>query len=389
MLSSFLANAISTVLQIAASTASAQAFSEPPAPAALLSAASSLAASLKASYPNSGLALLPSPLWWWQSGTAIDAILNYASTTGDQQYTSLLQNTILSQAIAGNDFMTVDATGNDDQAWWALAAMTAAENNIPQSGPIAWLDLARNVFNEQKSRWGGDTCNGGMRWKIQLGDGKDGYHYKNAITNGLFFQLAARLAKLTSNADALAWAEKTYDWATGVGLIDADFNVYDGTDEGNGCADLNHDMWSYNVGVFLYGSAVLASHTKDAKWVDRTRGFIASARRSFTNADTGALWEEQCEGAGTCNTDQISFKGILARWLGAAAEVLPEVRQDVAGVMNGAAKAVLAGSVMGLGAVDAFNALETVDALARAEGMIGLGGSRSIRRRGVAGRVLW
>ncbi|KAF1837130.1 Six-hairpin glycosidase, partial [Decorospora gaudefroyi] len=274
--------------------------------------------------------LLPYPLWWWQSGTAIEALLTYGSATGDKQYEPLLQATLLNQATTTNDFMTPGATGNDDQAWWALAAMTAAENGVPQPArSTPWLDLARNVFNEQKGRWADSKCNGGLRWKIQKGDGKDGYYYKNAITNGLFFQLAARIAKLTRDADAQAWAERTYDWAVDVGIIDDAFNVYDGTDEMNACADLNHDQWSYNVGVFLYGSAVMAVTTRDSKWTDRTRGFIGSARRSFTNPDTGALVESKCEGDASCNTDQISFKGILARSLGAAAEMLPAVRDDV------------------------------------------------------------
>ena len=288
--------------------------------------------------------------------------------------------------------MTPDATGNDDQAWWALAALTAAENGISQSGPVPWIDLARNVFNEQKSRWGGDTCAGGLRWKISE---EDGFHYKNAISNGLFFQLSARLATFTGDAEALSWAEKTYDWATSVGLVDKVYNVYDGTDESNGCADLNHDMWSYNVAVFLYGSAVMAQHTGEEKWVDRTRGFIASAKRNFVNGETGALLEKQCEGQGSCNTDQVSFKGILARWLGATAALLPVVEEDVEGVLNGAAKSVLAGKIEGLGPIEAFNALEVVDASLRAqglggaEGMIGPAGRRMVRRRSVAGRVAW
>jgi mannan endo-1,6-alpha-mannosidase len=283
--------------------------------------------------------------------------------------------------------MTPDATGNDDQSWWALAAITAAENGLPQSGSIPWIDLARNVYEEQKTRWSNDTCSGGLRWKILEGDGTDGFHYKNAITNGLFFQLAARLGDTD-------WAEGVYEWSTGVGLIDAQFSVFDGTDEQNGCADLNHDMWSYNVGVFLYGAAVMARRTGEEKWVRRTRGFVAAARRNFVNEETGALWEGQCEGREEgCNTDQVSFKGILARWLGAAAEILPEVKEDVQGVLNGAAKAVLAGGMEGLGPIESLNALEVVDAELRAlgiggaQGMIGPAGRR--RRRSVAGRVLW
>ncbi|CAN9224365.1 unnamed protein product [Alternaria alternata] len=397
MIPTYFANAISLIVQTAAKQAPPP---SPPPPAALLTTSSSLAASLKSSFPDQNLALLPQPYWWWQSGTAVEALLNYGPTTGDWQYEEMLKNTIVTQATATNDFMTIDATGNDDQAWWALAALTAAENKVPQLGGIAWVDLARNVFNEQRQRYedGANTCGGGLRWKIDYEDGNNGWHYKNAITNGLFFQLAARLAHLTNDTESLAWAEKTYAWSTKVGLVDKDFNVYDGTDEENGCSDLNHNQWSYNVGVYLYGSAVMAVHTKDDKWVNRTRGFIASAKRTFTSPDTGALFESKCEGKdiddGGCDTDQVSFKGLLARWLGAAAEILPEVKEDVEKIINAAVTAVQDEEKTDLGPIESFNALEVVDASLRmqglggVEGVIGLGKARRTKRS-VAGRISW
>ncbi|CAG5163939.1 uncharacterized protein ALTATR162_LOCUS6581 [Alternaria atra] len=367
MIPTYIANAISLIVQTAAIQAPPP---TPPLSAALLTSSSALAASLKSSFPNQGPALLPQPYWWWQSGTAVEALLNYGSTTGDWQYEEMLKNTIITQATVTNDFMTIDATGNDDQAWWALAALTAAENKVPQLGGIAWVDLARNVFNEQRQRYqdGANTCGGGLRWKIDYEGGNNGWHYKNAITNGLFFQLGARLGHLTNDTEMLTWAEKTYAWSTKVGLVDQDFNVYDGTDEENGCSDLNHNQWSYNVGVYLYGSAVMAVHTKDDKWVNRTRGFIASAKRTFTSPDTGALFESKCEGKdiddGGCDTDQVSFKGLLARWLGATAVILPEVQEDVEKIINAAAIAVQDGEKTDLGPIESFNALEVFHAYA-------------------------
>ncbi|KAF2247343.1 glycoside hydrolase family 76 protein [Trematosphaeria pertusa] len=362
-----------------------------------------MAQAVKAVYPNQNLALLPQPYWWWESGSTVDALLTYAEATGDKQYETLLSSTIMNQATGTNDFMTPDATGNDDQAWWALAALTAAENDVPvPSGGVPWLTLAQNVFNQQKARWDTTRCNGGMKWKINVGDGTDGYHYKSSIANGLFFQLAARLAKLSNDADALSWAEKAYDWVTSVGLIDGEFNVFDGTDDAkgeNGCVDVNHDQWSYNVGVFLHGSAVLAAHTSDAKWLDRTKGFVASTQRTFVR--DGALFEEKCEGDGSCNTDQVSFKGTLARWLGGTAVVLPELKVQIANLMGANAAKVQGGWSAGLAAMDQFTGLEVVDAAVRArgeqrvaeEGMIGMSrsGKREVEKRGrsVAGRVWW
>ncbi|KAJ4364174.1 hydrolase 76 protein [Neocucurbitaria cava] len=359
----------------------------------LLSSSGNLASSLVSTFPIPSIALLPAPYWWWESANAIDALITYSQTAQDSRYTALLQNTILSQTTGTNDFMTASATGNDDQAWWALAALTAAENGLPNMGGVSWLDLARNVFNEQAARWDASTCGGGMKWQIQ--QSSKGWHYKNSITNGLFFQLAARLARFTGDANARAWAESTYDWVTSVGLIGPNFEVYDGTNDDTGCTSKNIDQWSYNNAVFLYGSAIMAATTGEQKWLDRTNGFIAAAGRTFVNPQTGALFEQKCEAAGTCNTDQVSFKGILARWLGAAATALPAVQGNVAAVVNGAATGVQSGGTTGLGAMGSLIGLEVVVASLRAQGvyggagLIGLSKSALSRKRSVAGRISW
>lgn len=369
-----------------------------PTTASLVASGAQMAQALRSVFPNQNLALLPQPYWWWESGSSIDALLTYGVTTGDKQYQTLASNTLLNQATAGNDFMTPDATGNDDQAWWALAALTAAEGNVPvPAGAVSYLALAQNVFNEQKGRWDSSRCGGGLRWKISVGDGTDGYHYRSSIANGLFFQLAARIAKLTNDAEALSWAEKAYDWVVSVGLIDGDFNVFDGTDDAKGpagCADVNHDQWSYNVGVFLHGSAVLAAHTSDAKWMDRTKGLLASAQRTFIR--DGALFEEKCEGDSSCNTDQVSFKGSLARWLGATAAVLPDLRVSIANLMGMNAAKVQAAWSASAGIMQHFTGLEIVDAATRARaeqvasaGMIGEKKSSAKLKRSLAGRFWW
>ncbi|KAF1364274.1 glycoside hydrolase, partial [Lizonia empirigonia] len=354
-----------------------------PAAKLLLTTAGSFASALRATYPDPGLALFAEPIWWWQSGSAADALLTYTYTTGDSQYATLLSNTLITEATGTNDFMTVHATGNDDQAWWALAALTAAETNLAPTGPLPWATLAQNVFQKQTTRWDKDKCNGGMKWKILEGDGTDGWHYKSAIANGLFFQMAARLALLTSSADIKAWAEKSYNWTVSVGLISPEFDVYDGTDDAkgeNGCVDVNHNMWSYNVGVFMYGSAVMANLTNDDEWLARTKGFIASAKRNFVNEETGELWEAMCEGDGSCDSDQVSFKGTLARWLGATAELLPDLRDSVQEVMAGASSMATAGTAEGLGAIASFNLLEAVDAGLRVQGVSGKEGTIGARR---------
>lgn len=355
-----------------------------------ISSNAQIARALTSLYPNPSIALLAPPYWWWQSGSTIDALLTYFHVSGDASYSALLGNTILSQTTGTRDFMTPDATGNDDQAWWGLAAMSAAEYGLPQAGPLPWIEYARNVFNTQKARWRTDRCNGGLKWKINPNDPNGGYNYRSTISNGLFFQLAARIARYANDADAQAWAEKSYDWTAGVGLIDGSFNVYDGTDDAkgpNGCVDVNHDMWSYNTGVFLYGAAVMADKTGDAKWADRTRGFLSAARRNFVK--DGRLFEAICEGRGSCNTDQVSFKGTLARWMGGAAVLRADLRGEIADVLGSAANAISGGWNAGLGVMDQFTALEVVDGLVGAGGGVGAPGRVGAmkKRRSIAGRI--
>jgi mannan endo-1,6-alpha-mannosidase len=271
--------------------------------------------------------VLPSPYYWWESGGMFGGLIEYWHYTGDGTYNDLVAKAILSQIGAGNNFSMPQCEGNDDQGWWALTVMSAAEYGFPPpSGAPSWLSLAENVFTDLKSRWDTSRCNGGMKWKID--PSVDGYHYKSTIANGLFFQLAARLARFTGNSDYLSWAEKSWDWVSSVGLIDNKYNVYDGTDDskGTGCIDVDHDQWSYNLGVFLYGAAVLQEYTGDSKWSDRTSGLLGSVG---TFLDSNILYENKCEKDGSCDVDQQSFKAYLSRWLVATAVMIPSTRGNI------------------------------------------------------------
>lgn len=75
------------------------------------------------------------------------------------------------------------------------------------------------------------------------------------IANGCFFNLGARLARYTGNTTYSDWAEKTWDWVTGVGFMDADYNIYDGAHVETNCTDINKAQFSYNNAVYLLGAA--------------------------------------------------------------------------------------------------------------------------------------
>jgi mannan endo-1,6-alpha-mannosidase len=137
-----------------------------------------------------------------------------------------------------------------------MAAMTAAELNFPNppSDQPQWLALAQAVYNTQLARFD-DLCGGGLHW--QAYQFLNGYSYKNSIANGCFFNIASRLAVYTGNSSYADEAAKTYDWVTNIGLIDAGYKVYDGTDSKLNCTSINHQQYSYNAAVFLLGAATM------------------------------------------------------------------------------------------------------------------------------------
>ena len=209
-----------------------------------------------------GVGLLPDPYYWFESGLVWAGMIDYWAYTGDDQYNDLVQAALIAQAASDHDYMPPNQTkseGNDDQGLWALAAMNAAEKGFPSpDGSTSWLDLAKNVFDEQVRRWDTETCEGGLRW--QIFSFNEGYDYKNSQSNGVLFQLAARLAAFTGNSTYVDWAEKAYDWTKSVGLISKHFEVYDGAHTATNCSDKSRIQWSYLSACFVYGSAVMYNH---------------------------------------------------------------------------------------------------------------------------------
>lgn len=238
-------------------------FSNPPLAASIKAAANTVAQGLLVNYtkgPNvEGVGVFGQPYYWSESGAVWSSLIDYWNYTGDAQYNTLIQQALIAQTGPNNDYMPPNQTkseGNDDQAMWALAAMTAAEQQFPSPADnMSWVDLAKNVFDLQVSRWDTATCGGGLRWQIFTFN--DGYDYKNAISSGTFFQLAARLARYTGNQTYADWATKSYEWTTSVGLIDSNFKVFDGTQVEENCSTITKLEWTYTAATFVYGSAVM------------------------------------------------------------------------------------------------------------------------------------
>lgn len=271
------------------------------------------------------------------------ALIDYWHITGDSTYNEVTTQAIVHQSGEDRDFMPRNQTsteGNDDQGFWAMTAMSAAEVAFPDppDDQPQWLALVQATFNLYVSRWETLECGGGLRW--QIFPLNQGFDYKNTISNGCFFNIAARLARYTGNDTYAEWAAKVYDWQVDVGFIRPDFTVQDGAGVASDCRDRDETQWSYNAGVLIHGAAALFNATGDAEWKNRLDGLLGSAVEAFFNNSVAV--EPQCEAARTCNIDQRSFKGYLLRWLASTTKFAPHTAETIFPLLRATGEAAAA-----------------------------------------------
>ncbi|CAN8100189.1 unnamed protein product [Discula destructiva] len=337
------------------------------------STAKTIASSFIATYYNAsstaGDFVQPQPWYWWLSGSGWTAIMDYTVFTNDTTHKTALLAALSENIGANNDFVPASQANweaNDDQAYWVYSALTALEYDfdaLPCTGKgtgangtcaNSWLSIATNAFNLFVARWAADsaTCGGGLKW--QYDPNANGYYYKNSVSNGGFFQTAARLARYTGNATYADWAGKVWDWSTSVGFVGPAFNVFDGAgDQGTAnCTAIDQNQWSYNVATYLHGAAHMYAYLGgDAVWEGRVKGLVKAATATFfsppTGNATGVMYEPVCEMTSACSIDQTSFKSSLARWMGKTAVLVPSVANETMGLLESSAKAAAASCTNG------------------------------------------
>lgn len=281
--------------------------------------------------------LLPQPYYWWEAGAMMGSLVDYWRYTGDTSYVNLTTEALLKQVGDDWNYMPMAQAkqlGNDDQAFWGMAAMAAAEYNFPNppKDKPQWLALAQAVFTTQASRWDNATCGGGLRW--QIFPFNNGYRYKNTISNGCFFNLAARLHAYTGNTTYLRWAKSSWDWTRQIGLVNDQYGYFDGTDvEKRNCSEVDRTRWSYNPAIHMHGFAVLYNTTGDQYWkthLDRTWQALKVFFTAYEGSkDNKIAYEAACEPDAHCNLDQQSFKAYLARWMAATMKITPHLAEDI------------------------------------------------------------
>jgi len=283
---------------------------------------------------------LPDPYYWWLCGAMFGTLIDYWHYTGDDTYNDITVQALVHQAGDDRDLMPANQSrsmGNDDQGFWTLTAMTAAENLLPDPPPDQpqWLALVQAVFNEFVGRWDTEGCGGGLRW--QVFPFHDGYWYKNSISNGCFFNLASRLARYTGNDSYAEWADKVWDWEVDIGLITDDWRVHDGVQMEDCPNDMDKNEWSYNSGIFLHGAAVMWNYTEDPIWRTRVEGLLEHGMAKFSK--DGIVYEQYCEPHGICDDDQRSFKGYYLRWLAATVQLVPDLHDTIMPLIRKSAEA--------------------------------------------------
>lgn len=278
----------------------------------------------------------------------LGSLIDYWYYTGDDQWNNLTMQGLLFQTGPNNDYMPPNQTmdeGNDDQGFWGMAVMSAAEYNFPNppAGKPSWLALAQAVFNTQAYRWDSTSCGGGLRWQIFLWN--NGFNYKNSISQGCFFNMAARLALYTGNQTYADWADKTWDWMVTNNLIESGtYYIPDGLHTDN-CSNITPYQWTYNAGVFLLGAAAMYNFTTGSTqdmWRERVQGLLNGTHIFFTGNGSNIMTEVACEPVHLCDLDAQSFKAYLSRWMAATTKWAPWTYSYVKPLLAASAQAAAA-----------------------------------------------
>jgi predicted alpha-1,6-mannanase (GH76 family) len=231
---------------------------------------------------------------WWNAANSTYVLIDFSIRTGSETYLDEIDNTFEKHKAGEflNEFY-------DDEGWWGLTWVHAYD----LTGDTKYLEMAKVIFEDMTTGWD-DVCGGGVWWK------KD-RQYKNAIPNELFLQLAAKLYNRTEDPVYLDWAERTWTWFKGTGMINQVNLINDGLRDCENNLDIT---WTYNQGVILGGLVELYKATGDEALLQQAE-MIADAALEYLVDEVGVL-REPCELSSNCGNDGPQFKGIFMRNLG-------------------------------------------------------------------------
>ncbi|PLB55690.1 hypothetical protein P170DRAFT_344344 [Aspergillus steynii IBT 23096] len=269
-------------------------------------------------------------------GEAYITLIRYWNATGDVLYNDLITKRMDSKRGVENDYRPRKSNGTCRQAVWGLAAMTAAETNFPQGKSMpSWLFLAKRVFSTLSYMYDKSFCDGGIVCSSEAPNEKD------ALANGMFFQLAARLAyattddyerKIYTGAAVMAW-----EWGVKTQMLDENkwsvaMSVKNTTEGGSTCAPSTRSEWSYMYGLYLSGAAYLLKLNEGLSWEERVPNLLYSVLNKFFIDDVMRELGPRGD-LGTNETivpEMQSQIGMLASSLATVANLIPETAEYIA-----------------------------------------------------------
>ena len=287
----------------------------------------------------------------WIEANAIEAVCDYALQAGGlRALPTDVQTRVDAMLVKG--FNTTDGNGEhygmgnchtpfcgsfDDQAWWALAWAKAYE----LTGDTQYRLRSEQIFEYlAENSWDDTACGGGCWWSSSK-------HYKNSITNQLFFALTTQLASAYDSGSPehefyVDWAKKSWAWigsggggsalrrgGSGLfldGLSSAQCKRSNGNDGGANAT------WTYNQGVVLSALGKLYEFTRDEELLSTAYSVVQAVIAHLTlpaNRTSGGgggggnsgtdrmLIEIGCGDSGCAEgSDHAMFKGAFMRHMG-------------------------------------------------------------------------
>jgi predicted alpha-1,6-mannanase (GH76 family) len=240
-----------------------------------------------------------SALWsstnWWNAANALWVTIDYCTRIG-----AIIYPTIISRTFARHRPGKFLNKYYDDEGWWALTWLKAYDLTLNEHHLVA----AQTIFADMETGWD-NVCGGGIWWN------KD-RDYKNAVSNELFFTVAARLHQRAGSENErnyyLDWANRAWNWFEHSSMINYQHLINDGL---RNCQNSNGTIWTYNQGIILGGLTEMYRISHDHAYLSLAED-IADATVS-TMIDENGVLQDPCEINSDCGGDGPQFKGIFMR----------------------------------------------------------------------------
>jgi predicted alpha-1,6-mannanase (GH76 family) len=232
---------------------------------------------------------------WWNAANALWVTIEYSMQCETDIYLNIISRIFKKHRHRNflNNFY-------DDEGWWALSWLKAYDLVDNQH----YLVMAQIIFADMETGWD-DICHGGVWWSKERS-------YKNAVTNELFFTVAARLYQraISENERSyyLNWAYRAWEWFANSGMINYQNLVNDGLRD---CKNNDGTIWTYNQGILLGGLTEMFRITQDRSYLQVAEA-VADAAIS-TLIDRNGILQDPCEIGSDCGADGPQFKGIFMR----------------------------------------------------------------------------